>query len=160
MMTELGRTQSYALKEADRLGHTYIGCEHLLLAALADDQGVAATTVAAHGVTLDAARDRVDQIIGDGGCDSVRGSFSPRATAVCALAEVEAERLGSRRLAAEHFVLALINEGNSVAVRVLEQLGVDLPWLRVDLVRAAARVSEAVQDQYLQSREAYERAQR
>lgn len=159
-MADYRQIQSKAIQEAEALGHTGVGCEHLLLGVLADDQGVACRILATHGVTLGAARDRVDRIIGDGWRDSTRWTYTTRATVVCALAEVEAERLGGRQPNSAHYALALINEGASVAVTVLMELGVDLSRLRADLIRAMDAISEADQERYIRQREAYEQAQR
>jgi len=81
------------IREAERLGHNGIGCEHLLLGILANQDGPAARVLARHGVTLERARRRTGEMIGDGWQESVRWSYSPRATVVRRLAEVEAERL-------------------------------------------------------------------
>jgi ATP-dependent Clp protease ATP-binding subunit ClpC len=159
-MKDYGRIQRKAIQEAERLGHTGIGCEHLLLGVLADEQGIAGRILAVHGVTLGAARTRVDRIIGYGWRDAVRWTYSPRATVVERLAAVEAERLGGRQPTGEHLTLALINEGGSIAVTVLMELGVDLRLLRADLVRATDGVLEEVQERYIRDREAYERAER
>jgi ATP-dependent Clp protease ATP-binding subunit ClpC len=98
-MTDCGRIRDKAIEEAERLGHTGIGCEHLLLGVLADEQGMARTVLGSHGVTLGAARDSVDQMVGSGWRGNVRWTLSPRATVVERLAEVEAERgrLGRRK---------------------------------------------------------------
>lgn len=71
------------VQEAERLGHNGIGCEHLLLGVLADEDGVAAKVLAAHGVALEATRRRVAEISGDGWRDSLPWIYSPRANSGC-----------------------------------------------------------------------------
>lgn len=69
-------------KEAERLGHNGIGCEHLLLGVLADEDGVAAKVLAAHGVALEATRRRVAEISGDGWRDSLQEAIISRAASI------------------------------------------------------------------------------
>lgn len=147
------------VREAERLGHNGIGCEHLLLGILTDEAGPAAKVLAAHGVSLDAARRRTDQIIGDGWQDSVRWSYSPRATVVRKIAELEAERLGQVHPNHLHLLLALITEGKGVPMRLFVEFGVDVLKLREDLLDALD-VSDDVRETYLRQRTAVEHARR
>lgn len=149
---------SLCSREAERLGHNGIGCEHLLLGVLADEDGVAAKVLAAHGVELDATRRRVAEIIGNGWQDSVRWQYSPRATIVRRLAEVEAERLEQLPPNDVHLVLAMITEGGGVPNNLFAELGVDVGQLRDDLL-AALDVREGLRGLYVRQRRAYEQAQ-
>ncbi|HEV2058531.1 MAG TPA: Clp protease N-terminal domain-containing protein [Solirubrobacteraceae bacterium] len=146
------------IQEAERLGHNGIGCEHLLLGVLADEDGVAAKVLAAHGVELDATRRRVAEMIGDGWQDSVRWSSSPRATIVRRLAEVEAERLEQLPSNDAHLLLAMITEGGGVPMHVLAELNVDVGQLREDLL-TALNVHEDLRGLYLRQRHGYEHTQ-
>jgi len=125
--------------EAERLGHHgYLGCEHLLLGLLLDDRTAAAQVLAARGVGLDAARREVARIIGDpadaaAATDSGR-TYTPRANNILALAQIEAERLGAPMPNTGHYLLALLTEGHSIAIRVLEHLSLDLRELRSALL--------------------------
>ncbi|MDQ3644319.1 MAG: GNAT family N-acetyltransferase [Actinomycetota bacterium] len=147
------------IREAERLGHNGIGCEHLLLGILADQEGLAAKVLRGHGVTLEAARRRTAEIIGDGWQDSVRWTNSPRATVVRRLAEVEAERLGQSQPGDAHTLLAMITEGGGVPIQILTELGVNLTELREELVNALG-VPDEEREMYLRQRAAYEAAQR
>jgi len=158
-MTERKSRMPLYIQEAERLGHNGIGCEHLLLGILANQDGLAAKVLASHGVTLEAARRRTGEMIGHGWQDSVRWSHSPRATVVRKLAEVEAERLGRLEPRDAHTLLALITEGKGVPIHILTELGVDLSELREDLVRAL-EVPDEERELYLRQRTAYEAAQR
>ncbi len=148
-----------AIQEAERLGHNGIGCEHLLLGVLAEEDGPAARVLVAHGVTLDAARRRTDEITGDGWQDSVRWSCSPRATVVLKLAEIEAERLCQVHPSQAHRLLAMITEGEGIPMHLFKELGVDVGKVREDLLDALDVPADA-REMYLRQRTAYEQARR
>lgn len=141
------------IEEAERLGHTYIGCEHLLLGILADEEAAAPKILTAHGVTLEFARRRTAEIIGDGGRDWVRWQHSPRATVVRKLAEVEAERLGAVRPSHAHTLLAMLTEGEGVPNALFREVGVNVVKLRADLL-GALYVPDDMRDMYLRQRTA------
>lgn len=123
-MAERGAQRLY-LREAERLGHNHIGCEHLLLGMLADEGGLAAQVLTAHRVALDAARRRTAEICGDGRQNVARWTHSPRATVVHRLAEVEAERLDQLRPEDAHLLLAMITEGGGIPNKLFAEFGVD-----------------------------------
>lgn len=145
------------IQEAERLGHSYIGCEHLLLGILADKEDVAAKILTAHGVALEGTRRRTAAIVGDGGRDSVRWSYTTRATVVGKLAEVEAERLGEVFPSHAHTLLAMLTEGEGVPNALFRELRVDVARLRMDLLEALDVPSD-MREMYLRQRIAYERA--
>lgn len=145
------------IQEAERSGHNGIGCEHLLLGVLADENAVAAKVLAAHGVALDVTRRRIAEMTGEGWRDSVRWCHSPRATVVRRLAELEAERLEQPPSSA-HLLLAMLTEGRGLPMRVLAELDVDVGQLRDDLL-TALDVREDLRSLYLRQRHAYELAQ-
>lgn len=145
------------VQEAERLGHDYIGCEHLLLGILADEEDVAAKILTAHGVTRDIARRRVAEIVGEGGTGAVHWSLSPRATVVSRLAEVEAERLDEVRPSHTHLLLAMLTEGAGIPNVLLRELDVDVGKLREDLLEALD-VPRDIREIYLRQRIASERA--
>jgi ATP-dependent Clp protease ATP-binding subunit ClpA len=120
-----------AQEEARLLDHGYIGTEHLLLGVLALD-GPLADALGELGVTLQAARDEVEEAIGpDTGAATRRHiPFTPRAKAVLELSLREALRLDDRRIGAAHVVLGLIREGQGVACQVLLRLSGDLAGVR------------------------------
>lgn len=148
------------VREADRLGHHYIGCEHMLLGMLADEDGIAAQVLAAHGITLEAARRHTDEIGRDVGKSSMHKRHSPRATVVRTLARVEAERLDHTDPPDDaHVLLAIITDRESVPMNMFAGLGVDVVALRADLLDAL-RVPPAARDTYIRQRDAYEWARR
>jgi len=115
-----------AQEEARRLEHNYIGTEHILLGLLREDQGAAASALAAANVTLDGARLEVETIIGRGQHEpSGHIPFTPRAKKVLELSLREAVRLGNDYIDTGHILLGLIREGDGVAVQVVINLGAD-----------------------------------
>jgi ATP-dependent Clp protease ATP-binding subunit ClpC len=113
-----------AQEEARLLGHNHIGTEHLLLGLIAEEESVAARTLRALGVTLDAARDQVRQVIGPGHQDPASHiPFTPRAKKVLELSLREALSLKSGYIGTEHLLLGLITEGKGVGAQILVEFG-------------------------------------
>ena len=120
-----------AQEEARRLG-----TEQVLLGLIGEGTGVAAKTLKAMGVTLKDARVEVEKIIGRGsGFVAVEIPFTPRAKRVLELSWDEARQLGHNYIGTEHLLLGLIREGEGVAARVLENLGVDLNKVRSNVIK-------------------------
>ena len=111
--------------------HDYMGTEHLLLGLLAEGGGVAAQALQQAGITLDAVRAEIEEIVGCGEA-MPRGHipFTPRAKKVLELALREALHLGHNFLGTEHVLLGLIREGEGLATQVLVKLGANLNQLR------------------------------
>ena len=125
-----------AQEEARRLGHNFVGTEQVLLGLIGEGTGVAAKTLKAMGVTLKDARVEVEKIIGRGsGFVAVEIPFTPRAKRVLELSWDEARQLGHNYIGTEHLLLGLIREGEGVAARVLENLGVDLNKVRTNVIK-------------------------
>lgn len=125
-----------AQEEARRLGHNFVGTEQVLLGLIGEGTGVAAKTLKSMGVNLKDARVEVEKIIGRGsGFVAVEIPFTPRAKRVLELSWDEARQLGHNYIGTEHLLLGLIREGEGVAARVLENLGVDLNKIRTNVVK-------------------------
>ena len=108
------------------LNHDYIGTEHLLLGLIGEGEGVAARALESLGISREAVRQQVEQIIGQGKqAPSGHIPFTPRAKKVMELALREANDLGHNYIGTEHILLGLIWEGDGVAARVLTGLGAD-----------------------------------
>jgi ATP-dependent Clp protease ATP-binding subunit ClpC len=128
-----------AQEEAKMLNHNYIGSEHLLLGLLHEGEGVAAKSLEQVGVTLEEAREQVEDIIGVGQQPPTGHiPFTPRGKKVLELSFREALQLGHNYVGTEHILLGLIREGEGVAVQVLVKLGVDLGQLRQIVVQQLA----------------------
>ena len=120
-----------AQEEARTLNHNYIGTEHVLLGLIHEGEGVAAKALASLGISLEAVRQQVEAIIGQGPrAPSGHIPFTPRAKKVLELALREALQLGHNYIGTEHILLGLISEGEGVAAQVLVKLGADLNRVR------------------------------
>jgi ATP-dependent Clp protease ATP-binding subunit ClpA len=125
-----------AQQEARMLDHNYIGTEHLLLGLLHEGEGVAAKALESLGISLDAARQQVEEIIGRGQeVPSGHIPFTPRAKKVLELSLRESLQLSSNYIGTEHILLALIREGDGVAAQVLVKLGADLNRVRQQVIQ-------------------------
>ncbi len=133
-----------AQEEARRLGHNFVGTEQILLGLIGEGTGIAAKTLKSMGVNLKDARVEVEKIIGRGsGFVAVEIPFTPRAKRVLELSWDEARQLGHNYIGTEHLLLGLIREGEGVAARVLENLGVDLTKVRSHVIRLLGETSAA-----------------
>ena len=125
-----------AQEEARLLDHNYIGTEHLLLGLISEEEGVAAKALESLGVSLEAARRQVRDVIGQGQvAPTGHIPFTPRAKKVLELSFREALQLGHNYIGTEHLLLGLIGEGEGVAAEVLRDLGVDLRSARRAVLR-------------------------
>ena len=124
-----------AQREAAQLGRTYVGTEHLLLGVLSDP---GAASVILKGITLDAAREEIIQILGRGDDDSpVRTMvYTPRTKKVLEQSVREARDLKQNYVGTEHILLALMREREGVAAHVMIKMGMDLSKAREELLRA------------------------
>jgi ATP-dependent Clp protease ATP-binding subunit ClpC len=125
-----------AQEEARLLNHNYIGTEHILLGLIHEGDGIAAQALLSLGVTQEAVRDQVVEIIGQGQqAPSGHIPFTPRAKKVLELSLREALQLGHNYIGTEHILLGLIREGEGVATQVLQNLKADLPKVRQTVIQ-------------------------
>ncbi len=125
-----------AQEEARLLNHNYIGTEHILLGLIHEGEGVAAKAMESLGISLEAVRSQVEEIIGQGGSSpSGHIPFTPRAKKVLELSLREALQLGHNYIGTEHILLGLIREGEGVAAQVLVKLGADLSRVRQQVIQ-------------------------
>ena len=125
-----------AQEEARMLNHNYIGTEHILLGLIHEGEGVAAKALESLGISLDAVRGQVEEIIGQGQqAPSGHIPFTPRAKKVLELSLREALQLGHNYIGTEHILLGLIREGEGVAAQVLVKLGADLNRVRQQVIQ-------------------------
>ena len=129
------RVMVLAQEEARMLNHNYIGTEHILLGLIHEGEGVAAKALESLGISLEAVRQQVEEIIGQGQ-DAPSGHipFTPRAKKVLELATREAQQFDHNYVGTEHILLGLIREGEGVGAQVLAQLGADLNRVRQQVV--------------------------
>ncbi len=125
-----------AQEEARLLNHNYIGTEHILLGLIHEGDGVAAKALESLGISLDAVREQVQEIIGSGQqAPSGHIPFTPRAKKVLEFSLREALQLGHNYIGTEHILLGLIREGEGVAAQVLVKLGADLNSVRQHVIQ-------------------------
>jgi ATP-dependent Clp protease ATP-binding subunit ClpC len=125
-----------AQEEARMLNHNYVGTEHILLGLIHEGKGVAAKALESLGISLEAVRQQVEEIIGQGqSAPSGHIPFTPRAKKVLELSLREALQLDQDYIGTEHILLGLIREGEGVAAQVLVRLGADLNRVRLEVIR-------------------------
>ncbi len=133
-----------AQEEARLLNHNYIGTEHILLGLIHEGEGVAAKALESLGISLEAVRSQVEELIGQGGSSpSGHIPFTPRAKKVLELSLREALQLGHNYIGTEHILLGLIREGEGVAAQVLVKLGADLSRVRQQVIQLLSGYSGA-----------------
>jgi ATP-dependent Clp protease ATP-binding subunit ClpA len=125
-----------AQEEARMLSHDYIGTEHLLLGLVHEGTGVAAQALESLGITQQAVRHQVEEIIGRGHQDPRGGHipFTPQAKKALELSLREALQIGHNYIGTEHILLGLIREGEGPAAQVLVNLGADLDTVRQQVI--------------------------
>ena len=126
-----------AQESSARLGHGYVGSEHLLLGLLTEGQGVAAKVLTRAGLTGESVQASIARLVGVGapGGPPSQG-LTPRCKKIIELALTEAHRLGHHYVGTEHLLLGLLREGDGVAARVLTGSGLDLRKLYSDVTAA------------------------
>jgi Clp amino terminal domain, pathogenicity island component len=125
-----------AQEEARMLNHNYIGTEHLLLGLIHEGEGVAARALESLGISLEAVRQQVEEVIGQGEeLPSGHIPFTARAKKVLELSLREAMQLGHNYIGTEHILLGLLREGEGVAAQVLVKLGADRNRVRRQVIQ-------------------------
>ncbi|MBA4536987.1 ATP-dependent Clp protease ATP-binding subunit [Bacillus aquiflavi] len=124
-----------AQEEAVRLGHNNIGTEHILLGLVREGEGIAAKALYALGLGPEKIQQEVENLIGKGQSVAQTIHYTPRAKKVTELSMDEARKLGHSYVGTEHILLGLIREGEGVAARVLNNLGVSLNKARQQVLQ-------------------------
>ena len=124
-----------AQEEAIRLGHNNIGTEHILLGLVREGEGIAAKALYALGLSSEKIQKEVEDLIGRGQDTTGSIHYTPRAKKVTELSMDEARKLGHSYVGTEHILLGLIREGEGVAARVLNNLGVSLNKARQQVLQ-------------------------
>ncbi len=126
-----------ARQEAERLGHEFIGTEHILLGLVKEGSGVAANVLENLGVDLEKIRIEVEKYVSSPG-ETISASsslpFTPKAKKVLELAMEEARNLEHNYIGTEHLLLGVLREQDGMAAQVLLNLGVKLEDVRAELM--------------------------
>lgn len=127
---------NYSQESAMALGHNYVGTEHLLLGLVKEGTGVAARVLQSQGVTEEKVLKEIEELIGRGQETGQQPlGFTPRTKRVLELSFREARKMGHNFIGTEHLLLGIMKEGESVAVRILMDLGVDPQKLLSEIVK-------------------------
>ena len=134
---------------AFRLNHNYIGTEHLLIGLMQVD-GVASRVLRENGLTVDRIMELVSQLIApSSGVEMMEGgSFTPRAKRIIDQSQREAAKLKAQEAGTEHLLIALIKEPDSIAIRLLNTLGVNVQKVYIDLLAAAGVDISAAKNEF------------
>ena len=125
----------FAREEAMRLGHDYIGTEHLLLGLLREGEGIAAEILKNIGLDLEELRKAIEDTVRSTGDTATIGNipFTKRAEKVLKMSYMEADRFKSDIIGTEHLLLALSKERDGVAAQILMSFGVNYETIRQEL---------------------------
>lgn len=133
-----------AQEEARRLGHNLVGTEQILLGLIGEGTGIAAIVLDDLGVNLDAARIEVENLIGRGNrLVPAELPFTPKAKRIFEQSYQEARQLGHNYIGTEHLLLAITQDKEGVAAKVMDNLGIDLAKVRIAVMRALGEVAAA-----------------
>ena len=134
---------------AFRLNHNYIGTEHLLIGLMQVD-GVASRVLRENGLTVDRIMELVSQLIApSNGVEMMEGgSFTPRAKRIIDQSQREAAKLKAQEAGTEHLLIALIKEPDSIAIRLLNTLGVNVQKVYIDLLAVAGVDISAAKNEF------------
>ena len=129
---------SHAARCARSLKQGYIGTEHILFGLIKEGTGVAARVLTDNGVQEEQVQNMLKELIAfeNGVQLKEREGYSPRAKRILEEAHRQAERFGHHATGTEHILLAIIKEGENVAVRLLNTLGANVQKLYVDTLLA------------------------
>ncbi len=143
---------SLAVNAAETLGHNYVGTEHLLIGLLHEGSGVAAKVLAESGVREEKVMELVSQLISPNQSVGLaeQNSYTPSAGRVLENSYKEAVRFRAPLIGTEHLLIALIKEGDCVASRLLNTLGISIQKLYIDLLSAMGEDAPASAKEELQ----------
>ena len=125
---------NYAKECSLALGHNYIGTEHLLWGLVKEGTGIAAGVLMTSGVTEQKVMDTILSIVGKGEGNQPVVGYTPRTKRVMELSYAETRRMGQNYIGTEHLLLGILREGESIAVRILLEMGLDISKLYENII--------------------------
>lgn len=137
-LTEKARAAfTFAQEEARAFGHGYVGCEHMVLAMLRVPDGIAAHALVACGLTLEAGRSALSKILRRGPASAANEllPFTPRVRRALTEAQDAALEFAHNFVGTEHILLGIIREGDNVGCRLLQEAGLDLQAVRLNVLQ-------------------------
>jgi len=138
-----------ALKISKKLRIGYVGTEHILVGMLKEPHGVANKVLTDNGVTLDKIMDMIQELIvpEHGVAVKDKDGYSPRATEMLDMAGEMAEKYDSEEIGTEHLLLAMIQIGDNVALRLLNTLGASMHKVYLDTLVAMGEDSSIIKQE-------------
>ncbi len=130
---------------AQELGHSYIGTEHILYGLTEEGAGVAARVLENQGINSEDVKSKIEELIGVEEPTEETLGFTPRTKRIIENSYIEARKLGYNYIGTEHLLIGIIKEGDSVAVRILLDLNVNIPKLYNEIIKVLNE-DESVKD--------------
>ncbi len=124
-----------ANQEAASLGHNYIGTEHVLYGLVAEGSGVASRVLQNNGINEEDVQDKIIELVGeDERKNQAALGFTPRTKRVIENSFIEARKFGIDYISTEQLLIGILREGDSIAVRILLDLGVEIPKIYNEII--------------------------
>ena len=144
------KAMNYAIENAQQLGHTYIGTEHILLGLLQEDSGVAYVALTNSGIYFEPIENIIKEKIGIGSMTRLSTTdLTPRSKRVIQMAMVIATRHGHSYVGTEHLLIALLDDSESYAVRIINEAGATpaelIDSIRVQLTSGSHNLGNEIQ---------------
>lgn len=136
-----------AAAEASKLGHTFVGSEHILLGLIAEGGGIAYQVLYKFGITIEDLRREIIEIDGMGNAPSQVMGFTPRTKRIFELSLMEAKNLGHNYVGTEHMLLGLIREQEGIGARLLLEKGIDINLVGREVISMLAGGQNQGKDQ-------------
>ncbi len=149
----------YANNITVKLGHAYIGTEHILYGLAKEQVGIAKKVLESQNINSENILSQIDNIMGENETKSKKIlGFTPRTKKMLENASEEAKKLNSERVGTEHILIGILKEGDSVAIRILTNLGANLKTLYEDILKIATEsVAEERKTEQLREKESQEK---
>ena len=129
------RAIEFASQIAMKLGHNYIGTEHILYGLAQEENGVASKVLQNQDITNEKIEEEIDELVGREEKTGQIIDFTPRSKRIIELAFLEARKLGYHYIGTEHLLMGILREGDSIASRILNNLNVDVPKLYNEIIK-------------------------
>ena len=108
-------------------GHNYIGTEHILYGLIKEGEGIASKVLLNKGITEEKVLKKIEEMLGKGKQIKESLGFTPKSKRVLENAYIEAKRIGYNFIGTEHLLLAILKEGDCIAIRIITELNVEIP---------------------------------
>ena len=140
---------SLAVEMAESLNHGYVGTEHLLIGLLQEGTGVAARVLEENGVEEAKVVELVSQLISPNTSVQMaeNAAYTPRARHVIENSYKEAVRFKAAQIGTEHILIAILREGDCVASRLLNTMGISVQKLYIDLLAAMGEDASSAREE-------------